>query len=263
VDDLARRAHLNLLEFSRESTRWGIGGRLEERDGVLLYATGTWVPVLNNGAFRLDASVAATDVIARAEDFFRELRRGYTIMVRDTGEDDDLVEASTAAGLTAFDQSPPEMVCRERLADAPAPDRVELRVVSTPEEVADFAAVNSNAYATYGMPTDALPAVFSRPEGLLAAENVVSVVAYADGEAVGAAQTLVSHGIAGVYWVGTVDGARGRGIGEAVTRAVTNAGFDMGASANTLQASVMGEPIYARMGYETLYRYRAYIRWGV
>ena len=32
------------------------------------------------------------------------------------------------------------------------------------------------------------------------------------------------------------------------------------AAANTLQASVMGDPIYRRMGYEEGYRYRGYLR---
>jgi hypothetical protein len=31
-------------------------------------------------------------------------------------------------------------------------------------------------------------------------------------------------------------------------------------AANTLQASVMGDPIYHRMGYEEIYRYRGYLR---
>jgi hypothetical protein len=41
---------------------------------------------------------------------------------------------------------------------------------------------------------------------------------------------------------------------------VTNWAFDQGARAQSLQASTMGEPIYARMGYEELYRYRSYLR---
>jgi len=51
-----------------------------------------------------------------------------------------------------------------------------------------------------------------------------------------------------------------RGLGEAVTRAVTNAGFDLGARINTLQASPMGAPIYLRMGYQTVFDYRVYVR---
>ena len=56
--------------------------------------------------------------------------------------------------------------------------------------------------------------------------------------------TLSSHGIAGLYWVGTVEQARRSGLGRAVTAAVTNIAFDRGASLVTLQASVMGEPVY-------------------
>jgi hypothetical protein len=259
IDPLARLGHLNLLEFGRESTRWG-EGRLEERDGVLLFATGSTLPVLVNGAFRLHDDVAAADVVARADEFFRTLGRGYSVMVRDSGEDDDLATACEVAGLSVFGAGGPQMVCRARLKDVPLGEGVELRTVTSADEVRDFAAVSSEAYATYGMPADVVPALISRPARFLASPNVVSVVAYLDGEPVAAAQTLLSHGIAGVYWVGTVEAARGCGLGEAVTRVVTNAAFDLGATANSLQASPMGEPIYRRMGYEEIYRYTTYTR---
>jgi len=41
----------------------------------------------------------------------------------------------------------------------------------------------------------------------LSRAHVVSVVGYADGQPAAAAQTLLSHGIAGVYWVGTIEAA--------------------------------------------------------
>ena len=218
------------------------------------------MPVLVNGAFRLHDDVPAAEVVAQADAFFATLGRGYSVMVRDSGEDDDLGAACAAAGLTVFGAGGPQMVCRARLADAVAGGGVELRTVASVGDVHDFVDVNAQAYATYGMPPEVGPDVVSRPERFLAAPNVVSVVAYLDGEPAAAAQTLLSHGIAGVYWVGTVDGARGRGLGEAVTRAVTNAAFDLGATANSLQASPMGEPIYRRMGYEEIYRYTTYTR---
>ena len=154
------------------------------------------------------------------------------------------------------------MVCRRRLADADPPSGNELRWVTTQQEVRDFVAVNATAYATYGMPLDVLTDTIADEDRFLAAPHMRSIVAYRDGEPVAAAQTLLSHGVAGVYWVGTVDTARGTGLGEAVTRAVTNVAFDLGAACNTLQASPMGAPIYARMGYETLYHYETFIRWS-
>jgi hypothetical protein len=68
--------------------------------------------------------------------------------------------------------------------------------------------------------------------------------------------TIVSHDVAGVYWVGSVEEVRGRGLGRAITATATNAGFDLGAEIASLQASRMGERIYAAMGYETIHDYR-------
>jgi ribosomal protein S18 acetylase RimI-like enzyme len=68
--------------------------------------------------------------------------------------------------------------------------------------------------------------------------------------------TIVSHGVAGIYWVGTVDDARGRGLGWTVTATAVNAGFDLGAESASLQASSMGESLYRRMGFETIFNYR-------
>jgi predicted GNAT family acetyltransferase len=67
--------------------------------------------------------------------------------------------------------------------------------------------------------------------------------------------TLVTHGVAGVYWVGTTPDARGRGLAELCTRAAGNAGFDLGGRIASLQASPMGEPVYRRMGYVEVTRY--------
>lgn len=68
--------------------------------------------------------------------------------------------------------------------------------------------------------------------------------------------TIVNHGVAGVYWMGSLERARGEGLGRAVTEAATNAGFALGADTASLQPSPMGKPIYLKMGYEPVYDYR-------
>ena len=67
--------------------------------------------------------------------------------------------------------------------------------------------------------------------------------------------TIVSHGVAGIYWVGTSEEARGRDLGWTVTASAVNAGLDLGAEAASLQASPMGEPLYRQMGFETVFDY--------
>ena len=71
--------------------------------------------------------------------------------------------------------------------------------------------------------------------------------------------TIVSHGVAGIYWVGSTEEARGRGLGWTLTAAAVDAGLDMGAETASLQASPMGESLYRRMGFETVFDYRLWL----
>ena len=64
--------------------------------------------------------------------------------------------------------------------------------------------------------------------------------------------TLVSHRIAGVFYVATVEHARRRGLGDALTRMAARAGFELGAAAAWLGASEMGAALYRRIGFQDL-----------
>ena len=211
-----------------------------------------------NTLIRVDDRADADALIERADRHFTERGRGFTVPVR-LGIDDDLARAAGAAGLEQFGDSP-EMVCYERLPDVEPPPGVELHQVEDAAGVADFIHVATKSFATLGEPEDVLPTVLADPERLLE-PHIATVIATLDGEPVATALTHLCFGIAGVEWVGTLDAARGKGLGELVTRWVTNAGFDLGARAQTLEASPMGEAIYARMGYEERYRYGWWVRW--
>ena len=81
-------------------------------------------------------------------------------------------------------------------------------------------------------------------------------VGYVDGTAVAAAALYLTHGVAGIGWVGCVPSARGRRYAEAVTWRAVREGFRRGASFANLQASPMGRPVYERMGFATPTEYR-------
>ena len=106
----AALGHRNLIAFNRAATHWGSRGALEEGGGAVLCAGGTWIPVVANGAYRIDHTLDGGELIARADEFFGSLARGFTIKVRDTGEDDDLRQACEAAGLERFGTPVPQMI---------------------------------------------------------------------------------------------------------------------------------------------------------
>ena len=255
--EVALLGHLNLVQFYRESPLWSLGGIVQEEAGVLLYATDSTFPMMMNGAFRTDDSVDPDVLVGRADDFFAQRGRGFSLWIREE-IDEDLAQAAGRFGLVELLRQP-EMVCAQRLTVQPLPDGVEIRRVVTADEAAHFVEVNASAYTVYGMRPQTVYQAFSSARRMLL-PHVVAVVAYVEGKPAAAALTLASHGIAGVYWVGTIEAYRGHGLCQAVVREVTNAGFDLGARLNSLQAMVMGEPIYKKLGYETIFHHRIYVR---
>jgi ribosomal protein S18 acetylase RimI-like enzyme len=253
----AEAGHRNLLEFGRHDARWQSSYEVVDESGVLLVAGASDFAAFNNGVFRTDDARDASEVVSRARAFFGARGRGFSLWARLVPEDGDLVRAAEAHGLgRLFDY--PQMICRRPVTGRALPAGVELRWVVDGLGMADFAAVCGEAYATYGTPEEVTASHFGRVDRFTE-PHVQSVVAYHDGAPVAAAQILSTHGIAGVYWVATVPAARGRGLAEVCTAAVTNRGFELGAANVQLQASSMGEPIYRRMGYEELYRYAFYL----
>jgi ribosomal protein S18 acetylase RimI-like enzyme len=261
VASVAELGHRNLIAYSRALVPWGGRGSLYEKDGVLAYAGGSWLPVVCNGAFRTSDSVPAALVLEAAEAFFGGRKRGYSVKVRDTGVDEDLRAACVAGGLEGFGDPEPQMGCRAPLVMPDPPPGVELARVSDAQGVADFVSINAEAYATYGMPADVVPAMFDRPDAVLEDRDVAMVVASRDGRALATAMVYVSDGTASLQWVGTRPEARQLSLGAAVTVWTTNEAFARGATSCTLQASTMGAPLYRKLGYETLYRYHEYVRW--
>jgi hypothetical protein len=253
--------HRTLVAFNRAMTRWGSRGALEEAGGAVLCAGGTWIPVVANCAFRSDDSLPGDKLIARADTFFTGMARGFSVKVRDSGEDEDLRLACEAAGLQAFGDAVPEMVCRNPLPNAPPPDGVDVRLIDDEAGVRDFITVNAEAYGTYGMPPEVHADLFDEPVRVLEDTAASVVVARRNGEPIATAMTYESDGVASLQWVGTVPAARTVGLGALVTIAATNLAFAHGASSCSLQASPMGEPIYRRLGYETAYHYSEFVRW--
>jgi GNAT superfamily N-acetyltransferase len=79
-----------------------------------------------------------------------------------------------------------------------------------------------------------------------------------DGRPAGTAVALRTGDVAGVYAVSTLAPARRRGIGTAATWAARAAGRAWGCDTIVLQASAIGLPVYAAMGFRTVVSYATF-----
>jgi ribosomal protein S18 acetylase RimI-like enzyme len=132
---------------------------------------------------------------------------------------------------------------------SPLTGDMDVRAVSTTEEVLAYGRVVADANDDPGERERAGLLFHHRT---ILAPHIAAFVAYIDGEPVSCAMTLVSHGVAGVFYVATVENARRRGLGDALTRVAARAGFVLGARAAWLGASEMGVDLYRRIGFSDL-----------
>ncbi len=249
-----RNAHLNLIDSSRQLFALDPGAEIESTDGWLFGAGRFSHPVISNAAFRADDGLDPGAFLDRAQAFFAARGRGFALWVRtDLAEDRELIAAAADAGLREVHETP-EMVLDRRVdEEEPAAGAVLRRVRST-DDAAGYWQVAAAAYVSNGFPPETF-AFYEDHEGLWA-DNVAAFLAHVDGRPAAIAMTIVTRGVAGIYWVGTTEEARGRGLARMLTATAVNAGFDLGAESASLQASSMGEPIYRRLGFETIFSYR-------
>jgi ribosomal protein S18 acetylase RimI-like enzyme len=90
--------------------------------------------------------------------------------------------------------------------------------------------------------------------------DYVGYVGYVNGIAVSTIAVVVAAGAVGVYSVGTLQGFRRRGYGEALMRQVLSAyARETGITRSVLQATRAGYTMYDKMGYRVATRFSVYI----
>lgn len=251
---LLRAMDLNCWELYREVTRGSRGGEVLDTPDYALLHSPRGTPFHN--AMLVRAPLDLATVQAATGDF--HLRRGATPTVWLRAHADQPLEAALRAAGWATFTTMPGMALLGDPGTRCAPDGLRVRAVRDDAGRDAFRQVSAEAYAVYGAPPEYADDAFARLESLCA-PHVQGFVGWHDGLPVAAAALYLSHGVAGIGWVGCVPAARGQRFAEAVTWAAIREGFRRGAGFANLQASPMGRPVYERMGFATPTEYRVLI----
>ena len=95
-------------------------------------------------------------------------------------------------------------------------------------------------------------------EDTLALDGFTGFLATVDGAPAATSGLVLTEDVAGIYNVATLPDHRGKGLGAAITWAAAHAGAEAGRTEAILQSSKEGEPVYRRMGFDVLDRYRQF-----
>jgi ribosomal protein S18 acetylase RimI-like enzyme len=257
MSTLDARAHANLVEFTRFLGELEGEATFVDEPGIFAMRGATDFPS-SRVAIRQGESIPPAVFADRVDDFLLDAGKTACVYVRT--DDRRLHDELTGRGFVEYSTSP-EMVCEQRLAASAPPAGVTVRLAETPDDVHDYAVIAAHAFRHLMFPEAITQATIDNPAVMLD-RRVAIALADVDGQPVaGACSILVGAEPNGyVGWVACHDDARGRGLGDVVTRRVTNEAFDRGAAIVTLEASHFGEHTYARMGYRELYRYGVLIK---
>ena len=243
-DELRAAAHANLVTWNRVFAEHN-NGRIADDAGLVMVSLPFEYP-----GFRITVAVGPTSAASldAATEFFKGDPDAFVIYARP--ELDEELMSGRAVELFR----PPQMSCAARLDDRPRTDDVTVELSNDPDDLHGYAVVAGNAFADLNFPADQTTAALDQPS-LLDDPRVALAVAKLDGRVIAGAVSVTEHGGCYVSFVAADNDARRAGIGDAVTRAVTNAGFDAGATMASLEASHFGHRIYQRMGFQDIYEY--------
>lgn len=248
--ELIATANQSYLGSYRKLVQHSAGGEIREGGGVFAFVTGLPVALFNGcvvvertGEVELGA---ALDWIARQD-------VPHRMWIDEAVLTTDLADVAITRGYRRDDEPYPGMILHPVSKPPPPSDGVSVVAVSEPDLDRHIALRIEG-----GIPPAVARSIYSR--SFAADPDIQIFTALLDGRPVGNALAIRTGEVSGVYDVGTLPEARRRGVGTAASWAAVAAGIRWGCDPIVLQASEMGAPVYASMGFRTVVRYAVFRR---
>lgn len=248
-------AHKNLRDTIKHRVSNIDGGKMFETDDFLLFSIG--IPTDDghlNGCLSFNDS-KYKNTLNQAKKFFRDLGLNFSFWIRDK-IDINLEQILKEKGYKpSREPGSSVMITKNRIKDGPLPDGYKLKEIDSLDYAKDLKSVIKEGFEKDKQTVNTM---FSSKENVIS-KNIKSFCIYNDkGKAVSAAITSITPNSAGIYYVATLESERSKGLGKAITKASTNAGFDSDRNIVILQASELGEYVYSKLNYNKIGIYRTY-----
>ena len=252
MNDLQRFEHGNLIEVFGIIVGAQPNAVVRHDDGVATIASGLPMSLFNQ-IFIESGSATSPAAIADAVALMRE-REAPWVLTLAQGLDDRFLAVATDLGLVLDPgEGFPGMAVAPLPAPVPEPTGLEIRRV-VGASLRDHASVVERGF---GLDRAIIDAVVS--DALAADPRFAYYVGYVDGVAVVAGLGVQTGDTIGVFNIATLDEARRRGYGAAITRRILIDGALLGCTIGTLQSSEMGRPVYEAIGFRTVATYVGYV----
>jgi GNAT superfamily N-acetyltransferase len=255
-DGLVALEHENWIAYVTGVVSCTSRAKVTRAGGVVTVLTGLPMDWFNQVLIEREEATPAGVLAGVAQ--ARERGDHFVVRLRE-GIDDRFIPTLIEAGLAPAGEgiSTPGMVAfpidHETIAEHATPELDIRRVV-------DAVGIDTHRQAvTAGFGSDPAVALGTACPDLLDRPECVVYVGYVDGDPVASGLSWRTGRTVGVYSIATIESARRRGYGAAMTARVVADGVVAGCDVAALQASEMGRPIYERLGFRTVVRYAAYI----
>ena len=231
---------------------------VEHREDLLLVDSGLPSDTFNVVAMARFAEADADRRIAEAVQYFRTVGRPFAWWVGPGSRPVDLERRLQEYGLKAVES---DLGMAMDLAELPSrvdvPVGLEVRHARVASELSDFAAVVADLWEP---PDPAVRLFYESASPLLLEEDCPMrlFVGYLDGYPVAASELFVGGGAAGIYSVATRTPFRRRGIGTTLTWTALDEVRRLGIATAVLQASELGQSVYARLGFRACCHFVVY-----
>lgn len=245
---LIRAIEANLFALFQDVAAWDVTDA-ETTDELMRMLCDVPFPLFNSvlrarlDPDRADATIASVQAAAR--------ERGVPVLwwTGPSTRPTDLGARLVARGFARMATAPGMAMDLHELR--PAPPTGGGVALQTVEDADALRAWSETMVAGFGMPAylEETFAAFYAACGSLLGPPHVNVLATVDGRPAATASMLLGGGVAGLYNLATLPGARRRGIGHALTVAALQRARAHGYRVAILHASAMAVPLYERIGF--------------